>query len=89
MFHSESNRPFSVYNQLLGEYGLVGFLLFILSYLWYFMKRLNRRRFALPILVTLLVLLNIDYLFESLSVLLFVETLLFLDLKESDDVAKS
>lgn len=89
MFHSESNRPFSVYNQLLGEYGFVGFLLFLLSYLWYFMKRLNRRRFGLPILITLLVLLNIDYLFESLSVLLFFETLLFLDIKESDDAAKS
>jgi len=87
MFHSESNRPFSVYNQLLGEYGVVGFLLFIITYLWYFLKRIHLRRFALPVLLTLLLLFNIDYLFEGLSVLLFVETLLFLDLKENNDAA--
>lgn len=87
MFHSESNRPFSVYNQLLGEYGLVGFLLFLVFYVWYFLRRINLRRYALPVIVSLLILLNIDYLFESLSVFLFVETLLFLDIKESEDAA--
>lgn len=89
MFHSESNRPFSVYNQLLGEYGIIGLLLFVVTYLWFFIKRIHLRRFGLPILITLLLLLNIDYLFESLSVLLFVETLLFLDLKKTDDAVSA
>lgn len=82
MFHSESNRPFSVYNQLLGEYGLVGFLLFVLCYLWYFVKRVRRNSYALPLLAALLFIFNIDYFIESLSVLLVFELLLFIDIKQ-------
>lgn len=82
MFHSESNRPFSVYNQLLGEYGFVGFIFFLVFYLWFFIRRMNWRTYALPVLISLLFVFNIDYLFEGLSVVLFFETLMFADWHE-------
>lgn len=83
MFHSESNRPFSVYNQLLGEYGFFGIVVFVIAYLWYFLKRIRKRTYALPIFVAILFIFNIDYFIESLSVLLFFELLLFLDIKQN------
>ncbi len=82
MFHSESNRPFSVYNQLLGEYGVIGIVLFVCFYLWYFLKRIRKTSYALPIFVALLCMLNIDYFIESISILLFFELLMFMDIKE-------
>lgn len=82
MFHSESNRPFSVYNQLLGEYGIVGVLLFVCCYLWYFFRRIRKSTFALPLFISLFFIFNIDYFIESLSVLLFFELLMFIDIKE-------
>jgi hypothetical protein len=85
MFHSESNRPFSVYNQLLGEYGIIGFSFFILFYLWYFIKRMDLKTYALPVFVALLLMLNIDYFFESISILLFFELLMFLNIKQKID----
>lgn len=81
MFHSESNRPFSVYNQLLGEYGVIGFIAFVVFYIWYFFKRINKRTYAMPLLIALLFILNIDYFIESLSVLLFFELLMFMDIR--------
>lgn len=81
-YHSEANRPFSVYNQLLGEYGVLGFLVFICGYLWYFMKRFNKRTYALPVFVALLFLLNLDYFIEELNILFFFELLMFIDIKE-------
>lgn len=82
MFHSESNRPFSVYNQLAGEYGIIGLILFVGFYLWYFFKRIRKSTFALPIFVSLFFMFNIDYFIESLSILLVFELLMFMDIKE-------
>jgi hypothetical protein len=89
MFHSESNRPFSVYNQLLGEYGMVGLILFVAFYLWYFLRRIRKNSFALPIFIALLLIINIDYVIEGLSVLLFFETFMFMDIKEKQAVNES
>ncbi len=82
MFQSESNRPFSVYNQLLGEYGVVGCLLFLVFYLWYFVKRVRKNTYALPVIVAMLFMINIDYFIEALSVFFFFELLLFIDIKQ-------
>ncbi len=82
IFHSESNKPFSSYNQLLGEYGLIGFVLFCFGYIWFFMKRANRRTYSIPVIIALLFALNLNYFFEALSLLLFFEVLMFLNVKE-------
>lgn len=82
IFHSESNKPFSSYNQLFGEYGLVGFFLFLVGYIWYFVKRANKKTYSIPILVALLFTLNLNYFFEALNLFLFFEVLMYLDIKE-------
>ena len=82
-FHSLTNNPGSVYDQLLAEYGLIGVFCFITWYLGYFLKHYKKLSYGIPILVILLAVFAIDYWFEQLSVLLFFELLLLLDIKEN------
>lgn len=82
-FHSLTNDPGSVYDQLLAEYGLIGVLCFAVWYLGYFLKHYKKLTYGIPILVILLAVLAIDYWFEQLSVLLFFELLLLLNIKEN------
>lgn len=82
-FHSLTNNPGSVYDQLLAEYGLIGIFCFIIWYLGYFLKHYRKLTYGIPILVILLAVFAIDYWFEQLSVLLFFELLLLLNIKEN------
>lgn len=82
-FHSLTNTPFSVYDQLLSEYGLLGILAFLVSYAVFFARHWRRLSYGLPVLLLVIGLLSIDYWFEQLSILVFFELLLFLDIKES------
>jgi hypothetical protein len=82
-FHSLTNSPFSVYDQMLAEYGIAGLALFGIFYLGFFAKNFNTLTYGLPILVLTAAILFIDYWFEQLSVLVFFELLLLLDMKES------
>ncbi len=80
--HSLTNNPGSVYEQLLAEYGLLGLVGFLVWYLWYFLKHYKKLTYGLPILVMLIGVFFIDYWFEQLSVILFFELLLLLNIKE-------
>lgn len=82
-FHSLTNTPFSVYDQLLAEYGLLGILAFLICYAGFFARHWRKLTYGLPILLLVIGLLSIDYWFEQLSILVFFELLLFLDIKES------
>jgi hypothetical protein len=82
-FHSLTNSPFSVYDQMLAEYGIAGLALFGIFYLGFFAKNFKTLTYGLPILVLTAAILFIDYWFEQLSVLVFFELLLLLDMKES------
>jgi len=82
-YHSLTNEPASVYDQLLAEYGLIGVLCFVVWYLSYFVKHYKKLTYGLPILVILLAVFAIDYWFEQLSILLFFELLLLLNIKEN------
>jgi hypothetical protein len=82
-FHSLTNDPGSVYDQLLAEYGLIGIFCFAVWYLGYFLKHYKKLTYGIPILVILLAVLAIDYWFEQLSILLFFELLLLLNIKEN------
>ncbi|HZY37698.1 MAG TPA: hypothetical protein VFE53_13665 [Mucilaginibacter sp.] len=80
--HSLTNSPSSVYDQLLAEYGLLGALAFCVYYLGFFARRHRHLGYGLPILLLMLGVFFIDYWFEQLSVIVFFELLLFLDIKE-------
>jgi len=82
-YHSLLNSPFSVYDQLFAEYGLIGLLVFAVYYLGFFAKNIKTLTYGLPILILTAALLNIDYWFEQLSVLVLFELLLLLDIKET------
>jgi hypothetical protein len=81
--HSLINNPDSAYDQLLAEYGLLGFIAFMACYIGYFMKHYKQLTYGLPILMMILALFFIEYWFEQLSVLIFFELLLLLNIKEN------
>ena len=82
-FHSLINNPASVYNQLLGEYGIAGILAFIFYYLGFFAKHRKLLTYGIPILFLLLGFFFIDYWFEQLSIVPFFELLLLVNIKEN------
>jgi hypothetical protein len=81
--HSLTNNPFSVYDQLLAEYGLLGLLAFCIYYLGFFIKQYKYLTYGIPLLMLMLAVFFIDYWFEQLSVVVFFELLLLLDIKEN------
>jgi len=81
--HSLTNSPFSVYDQLLAEYGLVGLTAFVIFYLGFFTRHIKRLTYGVPLLILMLAAFFIDYWFEQLSVIVFFELLLLLNIKET------
>ncbi|MDR3696833.1 hypothetical protein [Mucilaginibacter sp.] len=85
-FHSLTNSPYSVYDQLLGEYGLLGMTAFLIFYVWFFARHYKRLTYGIPLLILMLAVFSIDYWFEQLSVVVFFELLLFLNIKETTKI---
>jgi len=81
--HSLINTPNSVYDQLLGEYGVAGISALFLGYFGFFWQQRKKLTYGLPILLLLLGLFFVEYWFEQLSIVVFFELLLFLNLKEN------
>ncbi|MEN0055567.1 MAG: hypothetical protein AAGC65_17955, partial [Mucilaginibacter sp.] len=81
--HSLTNSPFSVYDQILAEYGLIGLLVFSIYYLGFFAKHYQKLTYGIPILFLMMAVLFTDYWFEQLSVMVFFELLLLLNIKET------
>jgi hypothetical protein len=81
--HSLVNSPNSVYNQLLAEYGLLGLLAFAICYLWFFARHFKKLTYGIPLLLMIVGVFFIDYWFEQLSVLVFFELMLLLNIKET------
>ncbi len=75
-----NNWPNSVYNQILGEYGIIGGLIFILFYFGYYFK--GRRYWSYGLWITLLIIAFsfFDYMFEPLCVMIFYELLMEVDI---------
>jgi hypothetical protein len=82
--HAAENTPDSTYNQLAGEYGIAGLLVFLFLYIGYFARHKKKFSFGLPILLLLLGAFFTEYWFEQLSVVILFELLLFLDMKTGD-----
>ncbi|MBS1584159.1 MAG: hypothetical protein JSS82_01230 [Bacteroidetes bacterium] len=88
-YHSIRHFPGSTLNQLLGEYGLVGILIFAIFYLWFFLKHFKRLRYTVILLVMVCGFLMFDYLFEYLSVMVFFELFFLLDRQREKAIAAS
>ena len=84
--HSIANSPNSTYDQLLGEYGLAGLMVFIFFYALYFKKKIKYRSYAFPLLIFMLGTFFIEYWFEQLSVVVLFELLILLDIKETTGI---
>jgi hypothetical protein len=83
--HSVVNFPYSVYNQISGEYGLLGILLFCFGYLWYFISRFRRLSYGRYMLCALMAFFLMEYWFELFSLVIMFELFLLLNIKEGRD----
>lgn len=77
-----ANQPFSFYNKIIGEYGLLGLFLFSV-YVFYFFKKFKILTYGRLILPLLLGFFALDYWFEYFTVILFFEFFMLLDLKRN------
>jgi len=84
-YHSLTNSPFSVYDQMLSEYGLLGLAVLFIGYLWFFVRHYRRLTYGIPIIALTLMVFFIDYWFEQLSIMILFELLLFLNIKEDQN----
>lgn len=82
-YHSVMNSPNSTYDQLLSEYGLAGLLSFVIFYLVFFAKQVKKHAAAIPLILFMLGAFFIEYWFEQLSVVIFFELLILLNIKET------
>lgn len=82
-FRSVKNNPYSVYDQMISEYGLLGFVAFAICYVWFFARNYKTLTYGLPVLAMMLALFFLDYWFEQLSVVVLFELLLFMNIKEN------
>ena len=78
--HSIINFPNSVFNQLLGEYGIIGLILFFVFYVWFFLKKFKILTYGRILLPMCLLFLLTDYWFESLSMVIIFELMMFIDI---------
>ncbi len=81
--HSFINSPYSVYDQVVAEYGLLGLVAFIVFYVGFFAKHYKHLTYGIPLLIIMLGAFFLDYWFEQLSVIVFFELLLLLNIKET------
>lgn len=84
--HSATNTPYSVFNQLVGEYGIIGLLLFLFFYIFYFLKRYSSLSYGRILLPIMLFFLFTDYWFENISVVAIFELLMLLDLSKKPEL---
>jgi hypothetical protein len=79
--NNTANQPFSCYNQIIGEYGLIGVLLFIIFYGGYLYSNRKYLLFTKYAIICLLLYFVLDYWFEYFSVIVIFELLVMLDIK--------
>lgn len=83
-YHSIKHTPNSFWNQIFGEYGTVGFLLFVVFYVWYFLRKGRKMTYAWGMVFLIGGFLFVDYLFEYLSVVVFFELFFLIDIKRAE-----
>jgi len=88
-FHSAKHFPNSFLNQLFGEYGFVGALLFLLTYVLFFLKHFRKLTYGRYLLLLAGGFLMFDYLFEYLSVMPVFELLMLCDIHRAETAGKA
>jgi hypothetical protein len=81
-----SNQPFSVYNQMLGEYGVVGFGIFLVAYLGVFVRNYPRLTYSRMLFLLLIGYFILDYWLEYYSITVVLEFLVLYDLKNAGEL---
>ena len=81
--HEASNTPDAVYYQVAGEYGVAGLLCLLFLYFGYFIRRVQKKSFGLPLLLVLAGAFFAEYWFEQFSIVVLFELLLFLNIKDT------
>lgn len=81
-YHSTINSPASVYDQIITEYGMAGLAAYLIFYAGFFLKNFRNLSFGIPLIIVLSGIFFFDYWFEQLSIVIFFELLMFLNLKE-------
>ena len=79
--NNTANQPFSVYNQIIGEYGLIGVMLFLFFYIGFIFKKWKKLTFTKFLVISLAFYFVLDYWFEYFSVIIIFELLVMLDIK--------
>lgn len=82
-YHSLVNNPASVYDQLICEYGVLGILLLFIFYFGFFLKNGKQLTYGIPLFLLLASAFVVEYWFEQLSIVVFFELLLLLNMKEA------
>jgi len=82
-FHSFINEPFSVYDQMASEYGVLGLAALFVYYFGFFASQYQLLTYGIPLLFLMAIVFFTNYWFEQLSVVPFFELLLFLNIKEN------
>jgi hypothetical protein len=82
-YRSVRNNPYSTYDQMLSEYGILGLLALIIFYIGFFAQHYKKLSYGLPMLMMVAGIFFLDYWFEQLSVLVIFELMLFLNIKEA------
>ncbi len=75
--HSIVNLPNSTYNQIGGEYGVLGLIVFVLLYIGFLWKHRKKMVSGVFLSVFMLLFFGVDYWFESLSLTILFELLVF------------
>lgn len=78
-----ANQPFSFYNKIFGEYGLLGFIIFLILYLGKWLNNIKNLTYGKYILFLMMFYFILDYWFEYFTVIIFCELFISLDLKEN------
>lgn len=86
--HTILNQPNSVYNQLAGEYGLIGLFLFLIFYLGYFISNHKKLSYGIPLLIFMIAVFAFDYWFEQLSIVILFELLMLFDMHSTKALLK-
>lgn len=79
--HSIVNTPNSVYNQIAGEYGVIGVLLLLFFYFGYAIKRSKGRPLGYLLVSMVVILFGVEYWFEMMSITVLFELLIMSEIK--------
>lgn len=84
-YHSIKHFPNNFLSQLLGEYGVLGLLIFVVFYVYYFFKRAHNKVFIVLLIGCIGSYLMLDYFFEFLNVMVIFELICLIEAKKKPD----